>query len=53
MYANVHGQHDNMKCPFATLGCAVIAHLKPKNQQTWDVHPDTGFNIGMAMEHHQ
>jgi hypothetical protein len=42
-----------MKCPFAPLGCAVMAHVKPKNRQSWDVHSDTGFNIGMAMEHHQ
>jgi hypothetical protein len=30
-----------------------MAHVKPKNQQTLDVHVDTGFNIGTAMEHHQ
>ncbi len=30
-----------------------MAHVKPKNGQTWDVHGDTGFNIGMAIEHHQ
>ncbi len=52
-YAHVHGQHDLMKCPFAPLGCAVMAHVKPKNRQTWDVHTDTGFNIGTVMEHHQ
>jgi hypothetical protein len=50
---NVHGQHNHMKCLFATLGCAVMAHVKPKSQQTWDIHADTGFNIGTAMEHHQ
>ncbi len=53
VYAHVHGQHDYIKCPFAPLGCAVKAHVKPNNRQTWDVHADTGFNIGMAMEHHQ
>ncbi len=42
-----------MKCPFAPLGCAVMAHIKPKNRQSWDVHKDTNFNIGMAIEHHQ
>jgi hypothetical protein len=42
-----------MKCPFAPLGCAVMAHVKPKNPQTWNVHADTGLNIKMAMEHHQ
>jgi hypothetical protein len=52
-YAHVHGQHNYMKWPFALLGCVVMAHVKPKNQQTWDVHADTGSNIGMAMEHHQ
>ncbi len=52
-YAHVHGQHDYMKCPFAPLGCAVMAHIKPKNRQSWDVHADTSFNIGTAMEHYQ
>jgi hypothetical protein len=42
-----------MKRPFAPLGCAIMAHIKPKNRQFWDVHADTGFNIRMAMEHHQ
>ncbi len=31
-YANVHGQHDYMKRPFAPLGCTVMAHVKPKNR---------------------
>ncbi len=54
VYAHVHGQHNYMKCPFAPLGCVVMAHVKPKNtSQSWDVHADTGFNIGMAMEHQQ
>ncbi len=30
-----------------------MTHVKPKNRQTWNVHVDTSFNIGMAMEHHQ
>jgi hypothetical protein len=30
-----------------------MAHAKPKNRRTKDVHADTGFNIGTAMEHHQ
>jgi hypothetical protein len=51
-YAHVHRQQDYMKRPFAPLGCAVMAHVEPKNRQSWDVHADTGFNIGMAMEHH-
>jgi hypothetical protein len=42
-----------MKHPFAPLGCAVIAHVKPKNRQSWDVHADTSFNIRTVMEHHQ
>jgi hypothetical protein len=52
-YAHVHGQHNYIKHPFAPLGCAVMAHVKLKNRQSWDIHADTGFNIGMAMEHHQ
>jgi hypothetical protein len=42
-----------MTRPFAPLGCAVMAHVKPKNQQTWDEHAEVGFNIGTAMEHHR
>ena len=30
-----------------------MAHVKLKNRQSWDVHADTEFNIGTAMEHHQ
>ncbi len=53
-YVHVHGRHDYMKCPLAPLGCAVfMAHVKPKNRQSWDVHGDIGFNIGMVMEHHR
>jgi hypothetical protein len=52
-YAHVHGQHDYMKCPFAPLGCSVMAHVKPKNRRTWDVHGEVGYNIGTAMEHHR
>jgi hypothetical protein len=51
VYAHVHGQHDYMKCPFAPLGCAVMANVKPKNRRSWDIHVDT-FNIGMEREHH-
>jgi hypothetical protein len=51
--AHVHGQHNYMKHPFAPPGCALMAHIKPKNRQSWDVHADTSFNIRTAMEHHQ
>jgi hypothetical protein len=50
---HVHGQHDYMNCLFAPMGCAMMAHITPTNQQTWDIHADTSFNIGTAMEHHQ
>jgi hypothetical protein len=53
VYAHVHGQHDYMKCPLVPLRCSVMAYIKLKNQQTWDVYADTGFNIRMVMEHHQ
>ncbi len=51
-YVHVHGQHNYMMQPFAPLGCTVMAHVKPKNRQTWDVHAEVGFNIGTAMKHH-
>jgi hypothetical protein len=34
-FSHIHGQQDYMKCPFAPLGCTVIAHVKPKNRQSW------------------
>jgi hypothetical protein len=52
-YAHVHGQHDYMKQPFTPLGCSVMAHVKPKNRRTWDVHGEVGYSIGTAMEHHR
>jgi hypothetical protein len=42
-----------MKHPFAPLGCTVMAHIKPKNRQSWDIHTDTSFNIRTVIEHHQ
>ncbi len=52
-FAHVHGQHDYMKKPFVPIGCAVQVHVKPKNRQTWDTHPEAGYNLGTSMEHHQ
>jgi hypothetical protein len=52
-YTHVHGQYGYMKCPFKPLGCTVMAHVKPKNRRTWDVHAEVGFNISTAMEHHR
>ena len=49
----MHGQHDYMKRPFAPLGCSVMAHVKPKNRVTWDVHGEVGYSIGTSMEHHR
>jgi hypothetical protein len=51
-YAHVHEQHNYMTQPFAPLGCTVMAHIRPKNRRTWDVHAEVGFNIGTPMEHH-
>jgi len=52
-YAHVHGQHDYMKHLFTPLGCSVMAHVKPKNRRTWDVHGEVGYSIGTSMEHHR
>ena len=52
-FAHVHGQHDYMRHPFAPLGCSVMAHIKPKNRRTWDVHGEVGYSIGTSMEHHR
>jgi hypothetical protein len=52
-YAHVHRQHDYMKRLFAPLGCLVMAHVKPKNRRTWDVHGEVGYSIGTSMEHNR
>jgi hypothetical protein len=41
-----------MKKPFATLGCAIEAHVKPDDRQTWDSRSDAGFSLGTSMQHH-
>ncbi len=52
-YAHVHGPHNYMKKPFAPLGCAIQAHIKPEDCRTWDTQSDAGFSIGTSMEHHR
>jgi hypothetical protein len=42
-----------MRRPFAPLGCLVMAHVKPKNRQTWDIHGKVGYSIVTSMEHHR
>jgi hypothetical protein len=52
-YAHVHGPHDYTKKPFAPLGCAIQAHLKPEDSRTSDTRSDVGFSLSTAMEHHR
>jgi hypothetical protein len=42
-----------MKKPFAPLGCAIEAHVKPDDRRTWDTRSDSGFSLGTSMEHHR
>ncbi len=41
-----------MKKPFALLGCAIKAHVKPDDRRTWDTRSDAGFSLGTSMQHH-
>jgi hypothetical protein len=52
-FAHFHGHHDYMKKPFAPLGCAIEAHVKPDDCRTWDTRSDAGFSLGTSMEHHR
>jgi hypothetical protein len=52
-FAHVHGHHDYMKKPFAPLGCAIEAHVKPDDRRTWDTRSDSGFSLGTLMQHHR
>jgi hypothetical protein len=51
-FAHVHGPYTYMKKPFAPLGCAIQAHIKPEDQRTWDTQSDAGFGLGTSMQHH-
>ena len=52
-FSHVHGHHDYMKKPFAPLGCAIKAHIKPEDHRTWDTRSDAGFNLCTSMQHHR
>jgi hypothetical protein len=52
-FAHVHGHHDYIKMPFAPLGCAIEAHVKPEDRQMWDTRMDAGFSLGTSMQHHR
>ncbi len=52
-FAHVHGPHNYMKKPFAPLGCAIQAHVKPEDRRTWDTRLDAGFSLGTSMQHHR
>jgi hypothetical protein len=42
-----------MKKPFAPLGCAIQAHVKPEDRRTWDTQSDAGFSLGTSMQYHR
>ncbi len=52
-FAHVHGHHDYMKKPFAPLGWAIEAHVKPDDRRTWDTRSDAEFSLGTSMQHHR
>ncbi len=41
-----------MKKPFAPLGCAIEARVKPEDHRTWDTRSDAGFSLCTSMQHH-
>ncbi len=45
--------NDYMKIPFALLGCAIQAHVKPEDHRKWDTQPDAGISLGTSMKHHR
>jgi hypothetical protein len=52
-FAHIHGHHDYMKKPFAPLGYAIEAHVKPEDRQTWDTRSDAGISLSTSMQHHR
>ena len=52
-FAHVHGVHNFMRKPFAPMGCAVMAHIKPDKQGSWDPRAIKAWHVGTSMEHHR
>jgi hypothetical protein len=52
-FVHVHGHHNYMKKPFAPLGCAIQARVKPEDRRTWDTRSDNRFSLGTSMQHHR
>ena len=52
-FVHVRGHHNYMKKPFAPLGCAIEAHVKPEDCWTWDTRSDAGFSLSTSMQHHR
>ncbi len=52
-FAHIHGTHNYMRKPFAPIGCAIQAHIKPDDRHTWDTRSEPSFNLGTSMEHHR
>ncbi len=52
-HAHFHRPHNYINKPFAPLGCAIQAHVKPEDRRTWETQSDSGFGLGRSMEHHQ
>lgn len=51
-YEGLHGQrYDFAAHPIAPFGTMVVVHDKPASRGSWDVHGETGFYLGPALQH--
>jgi hypothetical protein len=51
--AHYHGLIDYNKTVFGPPGCKIIAHEKPAQRCTWEVHGKPGWYLGPAMKHYR
>ena len=52
-YAHLYGPHDYNRHPFAPVGCAIEAYLRPTVRDTWAAHSALGFSLGTSFDHYR
>jgi hypothetical protein len=49
----VHSHHDYTRQPFAPIRSKIDVHVMPGDRRTWDMRCNSGFSLGILMEHYR
>ena len=47
------GQFDFNATPLAPPGTKVVTHVKPGKRNTWELHGEKGFYVGLVIDHYR